>query len=204
MIVKELFPRFHPELIEEINTHGIIKELPAQTELLREGQYAKVIPIVIEGLVKVYSRYGDRELLLYYIHPAESCIISFSSGISQLPSRGYAITETAATLLLLPVENVQLWLKTYPALNTLFFKNYDARYLDMMNAVNHLLFDKMDTRILDYLKEKTRVTSSQILHITHKEIATDLGTAREVVSRILKKLEAENHIAQEGRTIKIK
>jgi CRP/FNR family transcriptional regulator len=74
----------------------------------------------------------------------------------------------------------------------------------MMNAVNHLLFDKMDTRILDYLKEKTRVTSSQTLHITHKEIATDLGTAREVVSRILKKLEAENHIAQEGRTIKIK
>ena len=63
MIVKELFPRFHPELIEEINTHGIIKELPAQTELLREGQYAKVIPIVIEGLVKVYSRYGDRELI---------------------------------------------------------------------------------------------------------------------------------------------
>ena len=203
MIIKELFPRFHPDLIEEITTHGIIEELPGQTELLREGQYAKVIPVVIEGLVKVYSRYEDRELLLYYIEPAESCIISFSSGISQLPSRGYAITETDAKLLLLPVNNVQQWLKTYPALNTLFFKNYDARYLDMMNAVNHLLFDKMDARILDYLKEKSRVTATQTLHITHKEIATDLGTAREVVSRILKKLEAENHITQEGRTIKI-
>ena len=203
MIIKELFPRFHPDLIKEITTHGIIKELPAQTELLREGQYAKVIPFVIHGLVKVYSRYEDRELLLYYIEPAESCIISFSSGISQLPSRGYAITETDAKLLLLPVDKVQQWLKTYPALNTLFFKNYDARYLDMMNAVNHLLFDKMDTRILDYLKEKARIKATQILHITHKEIATDLGTAREVVSRILKKLEIENHITQEGRTIKI-
>ena len=203
MIIKELFPRFHPDLIKEITTHGIIKELPAQTELLREGQYAKVIPFVIHGLVKVYSRYEDRELLLYYIEPAESCIISFSSGISQLPSRGYAITETDAKLLLLPVVKVQQWLKTYPALNTLFFKNYDARYLDMMNAVNHLLFDKMDTRILDYLKEKARIKATQILHITHKEIATDLGTAREVVSRILKKLEIENHITQEGRTIKI-
>jgi CRP/FNR family transcriptional regulator len=203
MIIKELFPRFHPDLIKEITTHGIIKELPAQTELLREGQYAKVIPIVIHGLVKVYSRYEDRELLLYYIEPAESCIISFSSGISHLPSRGYAITETDAKLLLLPVDKVQQWLKTYPALNTLFFKNYDARYLDMMNAVNHLLFDKMDARILDYLKEKSRVTATQTLHITHKEIATDLGTAREVVSRILKKLEIENHITQEGRTIKI-
>ncbi len=203
MIIKELFPRFHPDLIKEITTHGIIKELPAQTELLREGQYAKVIPIVIHGLVKVYSRYEDRELLLYYIEPAESCIISFSSGISQLPSRGFAITETDAKLLLLPVDKVQQWLKTYPELNTLFFKNYDARYLDMMNAVNHLLFDKMDTRILDYLKEKSRITATQTLHITHKEIATDLGTAREVVSRILKKLEIENHITQEGRTIKI-
>ena len=203
MIIKELFPRFHPDLIEEITTHSIIKDLPAQTELLREGQYAKVIPIVIHGLVKVYSRYEDRELLLYYIEPAESCIISFSSGISQLPSRGFAITETDAKLLLLPVDKVQQWLKTHPALNTLFFKNYDARYLDMMNSVNHLLFDKMDARILDYLKEKSRVTVTQTLHITHKEIATDLGTAREVVSRILKKLEAENHITQEGRTIKI-
>ncbi len=191
------------DLLEEMTRSAIIKEIPEGTEILREGQYIRAVPLVIEGLIKVYSRFEDKELLLYYIEPFQSCIMSFSSALANEPSKIYAETEEDTLTMLLPVEKVNTWTKQFPEINTLFFNQYNIRYNELLETIRYLLYYKLDKRIYDYLVEKSRVKGSQTLKIKHKQIAYELGTAREVVSRILKKLEKEGKLRQEGGLIVI-
>jgi len=194
--IKKHLPGFPPELLEEISEHGMMKEVPEGVEFLKEGQYIKVIPIVLEGLVKVFTRMEEKELLLYYIGPAQSCIMSFSSGLTNAPSRIFAFTEDASLLLLLPTDKLNKWVKQYPAVNELFFQQYNLRYTEMLDTINSLLFDKMDQRLYNYLLEKSRMKGEKILPLRHKQIAGELGTAREVVTRVMKRLEQEGKVKQ--------
>jgi CRP/FNR family transcriptional regulator len=196
-------PGFSREILEEIAHHGTLKEVPAGVEVVREGQYVKAIPIVLEGLVKVFTRTEEKELLLYYIGPAQSCIMSFSSGLSQAPSRIYAITEEPALLLLLPADRLQQWVKQYPAVNELFYQQYNLRYTEMLDTIQSLLFGRMDHRLYTYLQEQVRLKGTTVLSLRHKQMATDLGTAREVVTRVLKKLEQEGKIRQTDAGIEV-
>jgi len=191
------------DLVKEILEFGIVKIFPANTELVREGQYVKVIPIVLKGLIKVFTRFEDKELLLYYIQPEQSCIMSFSSAIHHDKSKIFAITEQESTVLLLPSDKVNLWIKQYPGINTLFYNQYDLRYAEMIETINHLIYHKLDKRVLDYVKNKVMVTGENPIKISHKEIANNLGTSREVVTRIVKKLENEKLIKQHHSSIEI-
>ncbi len=191
------------DLIAEIQEKAAIQLVPQNTELLRAGQYVKVIPLVLSGLVKVFSRYEDRELLLYYIQPRESCIMSFSAGIKNEVSQVFAYTEEDSEILLLPVDYISHWIKQYPGLNDLFFQQYNLRYIELLDTINHLLFDTLDKRVLQYLQQKARLTDTNPLKISHRQIAQELGTAREVVSRVLKKLEHQHMIKQQAQSIEV-
>lgn len=201
--IKQQFPLFNSDLIAEILVYAVEKEIPKDTELLREGQFIKVIPLVLNGLIKVFTRHEDKELLLYYIKPNESCIMSFSAGINQQPSKIYATTEEDSHLLLIPTEKLGKWTRQFPEFNSLFFLQYNLRYSDLLDTINSLLFDKLDKRVYDYLKEKVAVTQHNPLKISHRQIASELGTAREVISRIVKKLELEGKVKQSATTIEI-
>ncbi len=202
-ILTSLFPLFPAELLVEINNSSILKIVPEGTEILREGQYTKVIPIVINGLIKVFTRYEDKELLLYYIKPNESCIMSFSASLKNLPSKIYAVTEENTEVLLLPVDKVIGWTKQFPDINSLFFQQFNTRYSDLLDTINHLLFDQLDKRLYDYLLKKSELTNSSQLKISHRQIASELGTAREVISRVMKKLENEGKVKQNNNFIEI-
>lgn len=193
----------NPELVKKIQAEADLRQLPRQTEILREGQFIKVIPIVLEGLIKVFTRYEDRELLLYYIQPDESCIMSFSAGIKNEPSTVYAITEEETLALLLPVDKVAKWMIQYPGINTLFFQQYKQRYSELLDTIHHVLFNKMDERLYKHLKTKTIVRRQNPLKISHQQVADELGTVREVISRVIKKLEKEGRIMQDSNGIKI-
>lgn len=198
------FSNLSPELLIEIEREGTIQELPADMEILRAGQYVKVIPIVLDGLIKVFNRHEDKELLLYYIKPNESCIMSFSASLKNEPSRVYAQTEESTKALLLPVDSVTKWIKQYPDINSLFFQQYNMRYGELLDTINHVLFDKLDKRLYDYLKEKSSLTGKNPIKISHRQIANELGTAREVISRTMKKLEAEDLVIQHSHEIEIR
>jgi CRP/FNR family transcriptional regulator, anaerobic regulatory protein len=192
-----------PELLDEIIRFGIVKDIPANTQILSEGQYVKVIPIVINGLIKVHSRYEDKELLLYYIEPFQSCIMSFAASLRNEPSRIYAVTEEDTLALLLPVDKVSRWIKQFPGINTLFYQQYNLRYADLLDTIRYLIYFSLDQRIMDYLLEKKRIKGDNILNIRHKQIASELGTAREVITRLLKKLEKDGRIRQHEEGIEI-
>lgn len=191
------------ELLNQILEVSAVKEFSKNTELIKEGDYVKVIPIVLKGLVKVIMRQEDKELLLYYIQPNESCIMSFAACLKNEKSKIYAISEEESRVILIPAHKISRWTVEYPQINQLFYQQYDLRYSELIDTINSLLFDRLDKRLLDYLIEKSSVTGKNPIKISHKEIANELGTAREVVSRLVKKLEKENKVKQHYDSIEI-
>ncbi|MCW5515727.1 Crp/Fnr family transcriptional regulator [Muriicola sp. Z0-33] len=193
---------YHP-LFKKIAKVGTLKELPQGTEILREGQFVKVIPLVRKGLIKVYTRYEDRELLLYYIQPDQSCIMSFSAGINNEPSQVYAVTEEDTEVLLLPVGELYGLTIANPDINSFFFEQYKGRYAELLDTIQHILFDKIDERLYQHLKEKASLKRENPLRMSHQQIADELGTVREVISRALKKLEGAGLVKQLGNKIQV-
>ena len=133
-----------PDLIKEIIDNCKVIEVEKETEIVREGQYIKYIPIVIRGLVKVTTRHEEKELLLYYIEPFESCVMSFSACLKNDKSKIFATTEDESTIILMPSDKVLKWINEYPLINRLFYQQYNLRYLDLLDTINHLLYQKLD------------------------------------------------------------
>ena len=202
-LLRQKFAFLGPDLIDEVLEHSQIQEIPKDTEILREGQYIKVVPLVIDGAIKVFTRFKEKELLLYYIRPDESCIMSFAASMKNEPSKVFAITEVDTQAILLPITKIEQWFNNYPKFNSLFFNLYNERYIDMLDTINQLLFNKLDHRVLTHLHEKEEISGDQLIKTTHKQIANELGTAREVISRVIKKLEKEDKLVQLGEGIKL-
>lgn len=190
------FPFLKQTLVEQIAEESSIQEISAHQEILREGQYIKQVPLVIKGLVKVFANFEERELLLYYIRPKESCALSFSALLDDSPSKVRAITEEDSTILLMPSAKLHEWTKDYGDFNQAFFQQYNLRYSELLDTIQSLLFGKMDQRLLSYLQRRASLSGNKALQLSHREIALELGTAREVISRVIKKLENEGHLSQ--------
>ncbi|NND08592.1 MAG: Crp/Fnr family transcriptional regulator [Saprospiraceae bacterium] len=200
---KKILSFLKPDLVDKILRESSIEEIPKGTEILRERQYVKVLPIVIEGVVKVYSRFDERELLLYYIEPNQSCVMTFYAALKNTPSKVFATIEEDSKIILLPVQYLPIWLKEYPDLNELFYSQFNLRYTELLDTIGHLLLDKMDKRLYEHLARKLALTNSPSIKMSHNQIANELGTAREVVSRVLKKLEIDGKVEQNNEGIKI-
>jgi len=192
-----------PEVLAEIEKSSTIKEVVKGTEIIREGQYLTSVPIVVSGLIKVFTTYNEKEFLLYYLKPSESCVLSFIISQKQEPSKISARVEEDTTVLLMPYNKVTDWLNKYPEFSAMYFNQFNFRYFDLIDTLNHVLFDKLDFRLLAYLKEKVSVSNNTFITSLHKDIAIELGTSREVITRVLKKLESENKIIQTPQGIKI-
>lgn len=189
--------------LNEIQKHAIITNIKAKTEIIREGQKNKYVPFLIKGSIKVYTLNDGRELIYYYIRPNDSCLMTFSSIFTDYVSRIYAIAEEESEVLLIPVSVVHEWLIRFPEINKVFYHEYDKRFSDVMNMVNDAVFHRLDKRVLNYIRQQIAITGNNPVKLTHKEIANNLGTSREVVSRVLKKIENEGEIVQTKEGIKI-
>lgn len=187
----------------ELQKHAIITNIKAKTEIIREGQKNKYVPFLIKGSIKVFSLNDGRELIYYYIRPNDSCLMTFSSIFTDYTSRVYAIAEEESEVLLLPVSVVHEWLIRFPEINRIFYHEYDKRFSDVMNMVNDAVFHKLDKRVLNHIKQQISLTGNNPIKLTHKEIANNLGTSREVVSRVLKKIESDGEIIQTKEGIRI-
>jgi CRP/FNR family transcriptional regulator len=200
MELKELAPfKSAPQVTEQLQKYGINKSYAEGSVIIQEHNYINSIPIVLSGSIRV-MRVDDegRELLLYYIKVGESCIMSFLSGLHQDTSKIKAIAEEDTELLFVPIEKVSLLIKEFPEWLDYIFKLYHKRFEELLEVVNAVAFKKLDQRLLDFIKNKSSLSNTKEIHITHEQIANELGTARVVVSRLLKQLEEEN-IIQLGR-----
>ncbi|MBX3164466.1 MAG: Crp/Fnr family transcriptional regulator [Bacteroidetes bacterium] len=188
-----------PELIEKLYQYGAQKNYEAGSLVLNENAHIRAIPIVTKGTLKVIRTEEDgREILLYYIKAGESCIMSFLGGLHNETSKVKAEVEEDAEILFLPVDKVALLIKDYPEWLDYIFRLYHKRFEELLDIINAIAFKKVDERLLSLLHKKSELNKSKVLNITHEQLANELGTARVVVSRLLKQLE-ENKTLQLGR-----
>ena len=182
--------RTSPELVQKLEQHSIVKTYKAGDLILNENTHIRSIPIVTKGTLKVIRTDEDcREILLYYIKSGESCIMSFLGGLHNETSKVKAEVEEDAEILFLPIEKVSLFIKEYPQWLDYIFRLYHKRFEELLEIVNAIAFKKVDERMLDLLQKKVELTQNNTLNITHEQLANELGTARVVVSRLLKQLE---------------
>ncbi|WP_347217830.1 Crp/Fnr family transcriptional regulator, partial [Chryseobacterium sp.] len=118
-------------------------------------------------------------------------------------SRVYAVAEEDSEVLLIPISTIHDWLMKFPEINKLFYREYDRRFSEIMSMVNDAVFHRLDKRVLNYIKQQVSATGNNPIKITHREIANNLGTSREVVSRVLKKIESDGDILQTKEGIKV-
>ncbi len=183
------------ELRAQILKHSIIKKYNEGDVILNENAYIRSIPIVSKGSIKVMRTDEDgREILLYYIKAGESCIMSFLGGMHRETSKVKAVVEEDAEILFVPIEKMFYFIKEYPEWLDYIFKLYHKRFEELLEVVNAVAFKKVDERLLLLLRKKADLTGSNIINITHEQLANELATARTVVSRLLKQLEEERQV----------
>lgn len=187
--------KYSPQLKEKLNEFGTVKTFAEGAIILNENAYIRSIPIVLKGSIGVVRSEDDgREILLYYIKAGESCIMSFLGGIHNDTSKVKAIAEEETEILFIPTDKVNELIKEYPQWLDYIFRLYHKRFEELLEVVNEVAFKKMDERLLNFLKRKSELNGSRTINITHEHIANELGTARVVISRLLKQLEEEGQV----------
>lgn len=179
-----------PDLVEKLYENGVTKMYHEGDIILDENSSIRSIPIVMKGMIKVIRTEEDgREILLYYIKAGESCIMSFLGGMHNEKSIVKAEVEEDAEILFLPVDKVSLLIKEHPEWLDYIFRLYHKRFEELLDIINAIAFKKVDERLLTLLYKKSENLDSKTIIITHEQLANELGTARVVVSRLLKQLE---------------
>jgi CRP/FNR family transcriptional regulator len=195
---------FENELLEEIDSIGIIKDVNAGDELIRTGQYLSAMPLLIDGVIKVMREDEDGfELMLYFLEKGETCAMTLSCCTGSAISEIRAIAETDSKLLMIPIEKMEEWLGKYKSWRNFIFNSYHERLMEVLATIDNIAFKKMDERLIEYLKNKSKHYDSSEIKVTHQDIAFDLHTSRVVISRLLKQLEKTNRIKLNRNSIKL-
>jgi CRP/FNR family transcriptional regulator len=194
-----------PELKEELISISKIFEFEAGTVILKQGSYIKVIPLLISGLAKVFKEEATNgnEVLLYYIKPGESCVMSVTTLVRNETSQVKAVIEENSTVLVIPADKALAIAKKYPRWNEFIYDLFNLKFEELLNVIETLTFSNKDVRLLEYLKKEASLKNTNVLQTTHQHIAYDLGSSREVISRLLKKLETNGDIKLGQGTIEL-
>lgn len=197
MITSDQFIEKYPFLndetfVQEILKVGKLQKLSANEILIDLGQRITHFPLIIDGSIKIQREDNEgREVFLYYVDSGNTCAATVSCCLNDKLSNVRATVEEDAIMLNIPIEYMDKWITEYPLWRAYIFQSFSSRFEDMLRAVDQLAFKKMDERILSYLKNTAKLTKNNLIKMSHQDIAIDLNTSREVVSRLLKQLEQD-------------
>lgn len=177
------------ELQEQFFARGIRTHLSAGQFICMESNQCTHLPLVLSGTARVY-KLGEqgREITLYRIEPGESCILTTSCILSKRSFPAFAVAETDLEAIVIPAAVFPVWFERFDAWRTYIFELLSHRLSSVIELVEEVAFRQMDARVAAYLLD---APVGGVIERTHQAIATDLGTSREVVSRILKEFEHE-------------
>lgn len=195
---------FEPELIKEFEAKVKVVEAKEGDKIIGVGQTVRFIPFLLKGSLKV-SRLDEKlnEIFLYYLNAMEGCAMTFTCCMQQFPSEVQAVAEEDVVYLAIPISVMDEWIVKYPTWKSFVMRTIRSRFNELMHAIDQLAFQKLDERLVTYLKEKSKIIGSTVLNLSHTEIANDLASSREVVSRLLKKLELDGRLLLYRNQIKL-
>lgn len=186
---------FEEALIDEIATVAVTKKFKEGDILIEIGNTIFKMPLLLEGAIKILREAPDQgDLFLYFLEKGDTCAMSMACCMGKTKSEIRAVAETDGVVLMLPVEKMEEWLGKYKSWRSFVFDSYTNRMKEMLNAIDTLAFMNMNERLIKHLNEKAKVNQTNIMQITHQEIADELNTSRVVISRLLKVLEDEGKI----------
>ena len=185
----KLFPDWEDGLYDAILNEAELKEAKAGTTLLKMGQNIKSAMLVVEGTIKLYQEdETGGEYFMYHLNPGEACAVTLVCNYHHEQSQVLAKAVTDIQYLAIPIEFMEKWLNEFKSWHYFVIKTYRSRYEELLKTINEIAFKNMDERlefyILKYVKQ-----FGKIVNLTHQDIANDLNTSREVISRLLKKME---------------
>ena len=176
-------------LKEEILKVGVVQTVPKNSSIVEQDKYIKWLALVISGKVRVWQENEDRQILLYYVSPVQTCVLSLSATFRDCKSLVNAKTEEETTIIKIPVRFVSEWSFKYRSWNNFTTNSFIFSYQDLLHSYKNLAFNKIDKRLLDYLKSESIKKQSHIINLSHSQLAKEIGTTREVISKILKQFE---------------
>lgn len=190
--LQTLFPNLEDGLYKEILEHGTIKEVKAGETLLKAGQTIRSTMLILKGLVKLYREDDEgKEFFIYLIDAGQACSLSMVCAAKHEKSEVMAKVLTDAIVLAIPLEYMEQWMSRYKSWYQFVITSYRNRFEELLKTIDAIAFTGMDERLEYYLKQQVKKLGNNI-KITHQEIANDLNSSREVISRLLKKMEAKS------------
>jgi CRP/FNR family transcriptional regulator len=194
-IVKKRFPFFESGLRDAIIEKGTLREFEEGEELIREDQFIRSFPIVLEGLIKVCrTEQAGNELLLYYLKPGEVCTVSLTCCMDRTRSQVKAIADEPSSAILVPVELIDSWITQYQTWKEYVMHAMKVRFDELLNTLDSIAFMKMDDRLLRFFTDRYKTSGLKVYQGSHQDIALSLNTSREVISRLLKQMEKKDMI----------
>ena len=193
--LKQRFPSFSAALIDEIDEHAVFKSFKAGEVIIRTGQYIRNTVLVLAGSIKIYREDDDGgEFFMYYLQPGQACAISMICATKSETSQIMAKVVEDAELLMVPLPLMDKWMMQHRSWYEFVIDTYRSRFEEVLEVINSIAFKAMDERLEFYLKRHQQACGCDDLKLSHQEIATELNTSREVISRLLKKLEQRGQL----------
>ena len=195
-ILRQALPNLtDPKLLDRLLEKGQFSTFDPGKTLMEPGQFVKAVPLVLEGSIKIMRVDEDgKELFLYYLEPGETCALSLTCCSASKPSEIKAVIEEKATLLFIPIQVHEQLTDEFKQWKDFVSSTYQHRFQEMLTVLDAVAFKRMDERLMNYIVTKMKQLKTNELHTTHQEVANELGTAREVISRLLKQLEKKKWI----------
>jgi len=192
-----------PKLLEEISKHGVSKVFKRDETLLLPGQPIISLPIVVNGTIRVMRQNEEgREVFLYHLYPGQTCALSLNCCQSGKKSKIRAVAEDETEVIMIPVAMIDPWF-IYPEWKAYINNSFSLRLDEMLGVIDLIAFSNMDNQLLHYLQERTKALHTKALYITHQEIADELHTHREVISRLLRTLEQKKLVLLKRNIIEV-
>jgi CRP/FNR family transcriptional regulator, anaerobic regulatory protein len=185
----ELFPLFQPALMQELHDKGDIKKFNEDDIIMRTGQNIRFTMLVLNGLIKVYREDDEgNEYFMYYLHPGEACAVSMICATKQETSQVMAKAVADTEVITIPLHYMDEWMTKYKTWYYYVLETYRKRFEELLFTIDHIAFRNMDERLIFYLRKHQKSLQSNIIPVSFTEIAQELNSSREVISRLMKKL----------------
>jgi CRP/FNR family transcriptional regulator, anaerobic regulatory protein len=190
-LLQRQFKQLEAPLLAEIAKESVIKPLAEGEDVLQTGQFIRSTILVSDGLLKIYREDEDgNEFLMYYLQPGDACALSMICSVRDEKSDVRARAVMPSEVILVPAHLTELWLAKYKTWNHFVIASYRQRFEELLQTLDSVVFKGLDERLLFYLKRYQQVRGKEI-KLSHQQIAEELNSSREVISRLLKKLEQQ-------------
>ena len=192
---RRLFPDLEDGLQQELQEKGQILEVKAGKTLLQSGQNIRQTMIVLDGLVKLYRENDEGgEFFMYHLNPGDGCALSLICDRTFRTSSVTAKAVTDSVILIVPIDETENWMRQYRTWYHFVVGTYRKRYEELLETIDHIAFQNMDERLEFYLRRHRNALNTNVLEITNTQIAQELNSSREVISRLMKKLAEDGKV----------